>query len=408
MLQRAKQTLHQMQREDPHLAGAVRTEILLLRIRYGLIPVIFWVGLRGPWHGHYTAALMVILLFVTHNVVVHTVLWFGRHDFFHRRRNFALHFLMITTLAALTFPDVPPAALLVLFLMGYAVYAPKAEHTFAVFFLSVGGLLLAVLLSYLAFAETADWLELFLQFLLVAIGGRMATLMADTLRRLKARAGQRAEDADIAEDLLKALLESLPEALLLYDERGVITHANARAHAFLEAEPGTLRGRRFSRFFTEPSKVDTPIPQKRQNATKNAKARLLTEQGERKDCVLQLQSLNLSKGFFHAVTLLALPETSDEHEKYCTRIQAKGTCRYYEDTKVMCQAYSESLCQQLRSPLTASLGFSEMLLDESAGDLNGPQRQMAQSTRRGLERAMELVNAPRPDALFAEERPKHR
>ncbi len=117
------------------------------------------------------------------------------------------------------------------------------------------------------------------------------------------------------------------------------------------------------------------------------------EEGEERTAALMARSfIRDNRRFFVAMLHDITEQKSLQEASRIANLQLEQINETLQQVNAMRMAFFTDISQRLRSPLSAIVGFNEMLLNEELGEVNPEQRQALQSCRRSLQRVFELAN----------------
>ncbi len=379
---------------DARLAAVLRIEKCLLVLRYLALAGAF----IGAWQGNVTLSPLAWPLLTTVVVVqavfVHYVLHTKRHALFFSPLGFALHFAAITLTVLFTGAEESVfATLYPVMIIAYCIYSRDFRGTYPVALLCAGTFTASFAVHAIATgsAPKAESILLNLGYMLVC------GLLMDTLgRRLadaEAEANSRARALASSEATLRTILDSTPGPILVYDEDEFITEANDGACEFFGVPREKLVGRRFRGLLFDDGTLAQKLANLRSRGLYRGEELLVTDDGVERNVDLRIRSFIRDDRRFNAVILHDITEQKDVQE--AARFSALKLAEInleLQRVNELRAAFFSTVSQRLRSPLTAILGFTDLLLSEELGELNARQRQTVQSCRRSVLRAFALVD----------------
>ncbi len=379
---------------NPRLVKVARLEFLLLLGRYAILALygLLYHYEKAPFDGW--GLLVLAVPYLVHNAAVHWIGNAGRYHLYLRGANLLVHLVQITILVTLTGAENSPFTIAFFFvLLAQVFYAPHFRHIHTVVFGCVIAYLMAVVAHVIVDKTPPSWLRL-----VVTLGGMvfcygLIRALANLLFTIELGLQTRAQELASSKATLRTILDSAGGAIIVYDENEFITDGNARACEFFKRPRERLLGLRFRQFFFD----DGTLPSKL--ATLNARGEYQGEllavlpEGDEFNVNVSVRSF-IQEGRRFFVALLH-DVTEQKHIQEATRkanIRLEQINQELQQVDSLRNAFFGAVSQRLRSPLSAILGYADLLLEEELGALNAEQRKAVQSCRRSVTRVFGLVD----------------
>lgn len=374
-----------------HIALVIQLETAMLVVRYVLAVLLTgWIAL-GLSLDHTGEGILIIAALLAHNAFAHTAFLTQRRHLFLHLANFLLYLGIISLVVSLAYPTVPACALYLIFVVGYAAYAPDFLSIFSVVLIAAGAQVAAVCVQWITWKIPPDYPPLLWHTLALVCGGWIVGQLMDYSERVRRQSREHSRDLAFSEETVRVILDTTPDPILVYDEAGTISEANEPACAFLGVPRERLKGQHFGAFLNIENLLTPPEQPPGAIQVSEAEAVVLTDRGEKKNIRMRLRSFYRANRRHHVAVLAEdIPESPP--------LGARGTRDEDEAARTQAeqfrQAYVETVVRRIRSPLSSVAGFVELLLEGTAGELAEPQRQALQSCRRSLQRVFALIQDP--------------
>lgn len=379
---------------NPRLVKVARLEFVLLLARYAILVlygVLFYAG-HAPFDG--LGMLVLAIPYLAHNVAVHTIGNMGWHHLYLRGANLLVHLVQITILVTLTGAENSPFTIAFFFvLLAQVFYAPHFRHIQTVVFGCVSAFLLAVVAHALVYQRVPDWLHLLVTFGGMVFCYGLIRSLANLLFTIELGLQTRAQELASSKATLRTILDSAGGAIIVYDENEFITDGNAQACEFFQRPRERLLGLRFRQFFFD----DGTLPSKL--ATLNARGEYQGEllavlpEGDEFNVLVSVRSfIQEGRRFFVALLHDVTEQKNVQEATRKANIRLEQINQELQQVDSLRNAFFGAVSQRLRSPLSAILGYTDLLLEEELGALNAEQRKAVQSCRRSVTRVFGLVD----------------
>ncbi len=382
---------------DPRIAIIRRLERYLLVVRY--LAYLWIVGayavdapsLRGDEPELYALATVGLL----HNVYVHWVLWTRRYQCFQGTFNFMVYLLEVSLLVGLGGASGTPLfGLYILFIVGFAIYSRRFQGALLVTTLCLAcyGLTLAGEAYFIGWSVVPAWVAV--KVVLIAICGMLVGTLYEFLRVTEIEREEQAEMLASSEATLRTILDSTDEPILVFGEDELIADANNRACRYLGTPRRELLGQRFRTFLFDDGTMHSKLATVRSRGAYRGEAIAETPQGEERNVELHLRAFT-QDGRRYFVGLLH-DITDQKNIQEASRAAAQRLEQLNEELRHVSELKSlffANVARRMRSPLSAVLGFSDLLLREELGPLQTEQRDAVRVIRESVQRVFRILDA---------------
>ena len=358
---------------------------------------------------------LVILacIVVAHNVYVHWILLTGRQSKFQSGLNFFVYLVEISMVALiLGFGKDPMPGLFVLIVVGYEVFNRRPARIMLVSGVACGTYLAMLLLVHLWTQEKVAVAPTTINCLLILTAGWVVGRIGSFAVGLEEAYVVRIQELASSDAALHTILESAGDPILIYDENEFIIEANQRACEFLRLSSKDLTGKRIRAFLFD----DGTFP---------AKIAVLRARGEgvSEEVVID------AEGEEHHVEATTRTFLRKDRRRYVMALRDQTGAKQLREARREVSSTQERLNHELsqvnalragllatisrrfRSPLSAVLGFLEMLLAGDLGEVSSDQLKALRTSRRSVLRVFRWMDeaieqgetAPRDHQLSPEE-----
>ena len=377
--------------EQGRLSAVVRLERVAYATRYVAYAVLVSLFLLGQLEGAYTDLAVVTAVIVLHHVFVHGVLWTRRYHLFRTRLNFFIYLVETSLIVFFTGGDESELYLLYLFiLLGYSVYSGRYRTI-----LFAAG---ACCLAYAA-VIVAEWVLSGLavapgvivgRFMFILVSGWFVATIGHLLRAAEEASRTRALELASSEATLATILESTAHAIFVYDKNGFITKVNNQACDFLGLPREHIVGRRLRTFLRDGAALEDRLTQA---GAKDGERVFVDTDRREKSAELHVRSFVRGGQPFYVGIARDITEQKglQEAARQANEDLARANRELRRVSKIRADLVRAN-AQRIRSPLTAILGYLDMLLGEELGELLPEQRKALQTCRRSTTRVFALVD----------------
>ncbi|HDP34473.1 MAG TPA: PAS domain S-box protein [Candidatus Hydrogenedentes bacterium] len=375
------------------LAVAVRVERALLTLRYVAYVFMAAVSVAVDEPGLLYTLLIAGAAALMHNIFVHVVLSFRAYHLFVSPFNFALYLCRYCLLIAITGGAASPFVSILLFLLiGYHLYVPQASKGFQVAFLACAGYSFTVLIGWVTVGMDWTHFPLYANLLYIAFGGWLMNIMSRVIQQLDYEARRQAVALQSSESTLRAILDHAAHPILVFDEHNFITDANDSACAFLGAPREKLLGKRFQSYVFDDGSLQDSFAELNESGALDQEMLLIPHDRTERNVEIHIHSfLNKNSRFFVVLFHDITEQKEFEEASRMAKIKLEEANSELQRVVALRMEFYANVANKLRSPLSAMLGFTDMLLDEHPGELNEEQRKALHSCRRSIMRIFGLI-----------------
>jgi len=379
---------------DPRMKLVLSIERTVLAARYlayAALMLLLFLGFRPDQVGPYVGLGIYILL---HNVFVHWVLSTHRYEAFISPFNFVLHLAEITYICGLVgASDSPLFVLYLLFIIGFSTYSRLAYGGWLVTLLCClcyGGLVF-VERRFIVMETPAPAVAA--KFLAIILGGWVMGSLSEFLKETEIAAEARAQELASSEATLRMILDSTGEPILTHNENELITDANDRACEFLGLTRDQLVRQRIRAYLFDDGTLPNKLATLRARGEYHGELVIVRPSGEERAVYMHVRAfIHGEKRFFVSMWHDITEQKEIQEAMRLAQTQLERINAELQRVSALKSLFLANVSLRLRSPMSAVLGFIELLLNEELGPITLEQRQGLQSSRRAVLRVFALVD----------------
>ncbi len=379
---------------DPRLTLVLRTEWTMLAVRYLAVLALAVLYAALPWPLDSGLVPVLGLYLIAHNLYAHWVLTTRRYGMFFSSVNFAAYLGEITLLVALGGPSASPLFVLyLLFIIAFNTYSRLFRGALLVTLLCCFsyGLVLYGEWAFIDVQAPAGFIAV--KMLTIAMGGWLVGALNEFLKETEVALESRASALAASEATLRMILDSADEPILTHDANEFITDANDKACAFLGVSRAQLLGTRIRAHIFDDGNLGGLFDSLRERGEYHGEVMAVRADGEECNVRMHVHSFLQDDHVFYVSIWHDLTEMKNLQEATRrTNLQLEQVHQELYHVNQLKTAFFSGISRRLHSPLSAMLGFIDLLLAEEQGPLNARQRQSLTSCRHSAERILDLVD----------------
>ena len=393
---------------EPRVELVVRIEWALLVLRYAALVTVALLHGLGLDQGYYPSIWLTLGGVAAHNAFAHWVLYTGRHKLFFSPLNFLIYLTDITLIVALIGDARGPFAVLyTLFIVGYCLYAPRFQSLYLVTLLCCIAYVCTFIFRFSRFGEELDIAPVMLDLLGIFLCGWLISTLGLLLQRIEQRARSHERELSSSEATLRTIFDSTAEPVLVCDENEMIVDLNHQACEFFGAAREKILARRLRHLLFDDGTLPEKMATLRTRGEFRGEVIVVLNNGEERDADLLARSFIRNERRYFVVMIHDITGHKNLQEASRLANQALADAnRELQRVSSMRVEFAERTSMYLRSPLAALIGYMDLLLDESLGELTPEQRKAVHSSHRTAYRVLDHIDqafksgeeAPAPEA----------
>ncbi len=376
------------------LAQVAGVESVLAGVRYLLVLLYGSLGYMNNAPFGPIPLSLLCASFLAHNALVHFIHFRGRQTLYLGHVNLMIHVAQTTLLVTLTGAEKSPFCILYFFLLlAQVLYAPHFRRTYAVMLLCAAAFTAAVSVRWIAWGHAPAPLPLCVTYFGLFMCYELIRSLANLLYTIELGLQIRAQELASSKATLRTILDAADGPIVVYDDNEFISEANESACEFLQCPRESLLGTRFRQFFFDDGTLPGKLATLKARGEYQGEVIAILPEGDELNVTISVRSyMREGRRFFVA---LLHDITEQKHLQEATRnanIQLAKINRELQQVDTLRNEFFSTISQRLRSPLSAILGYTDLLLNEELGELNAPQRKALQTCRRSVSRVFSLVD----------------
>lgn len=385
---------HMTDERNSYVALIRGVEHVALVGRYLIVGVMAVLFLLGYVKGNYFDGSIIVSVALLHSVFAHWALWKGRCELFVSRANFLVYLIEFSVIVSFSGADESPGFVLyIIFLIGFSAYRRdlRAIMLAAVACCVAFTIVLLVELRLVGLSNTLG--ELVFKQLSILVAGWLVGNLSHRLLRVEEQSFSQSQRLAASEATLRTIFDHAADPILVFDDNELVVDANDGACDYFNATREEIVGQRMRAFLFD----DGTIPQKlalvRRRGLFHGEQLMVSKDGEERAVDIIMRSFAQdNKEFYVALIHDITPQKELQEATRQANARLERLNRELRHVDELRTGFMGAVSQKLRSPLSAVLGFIEMLLQEELGDLNNDQRKALQTCRRGTLRAFRIID----------------
>lgn len=318
-------------------------ESLSLFLRYLGLFLVLMMRVMGIIVGDNLFFILFLVICCCSIIFTHAVFFYGQYALLNSPVNFLLHLLTITSAVAITGNENSILFLAYpLFQYAYLIYAQKRVHP----------ILISIIITIIySFVVIGNWFRfgikfatflLSVQILFLFLNGLFSYLFLSYIQNLKYLIYRKDQELLYTQGIIKSILDSIESAIVIFDEKEIITDANAYATKFLKMKMDDLIGKRIRSLFFDDTMLGEQLLSLRSSDHVHFDAFVLTPEAEEIPISFVVQSFYLNNNRFFMGIML------DQREK-----------KRLQELHKQLQAQKDELDSQIRRTKELRISFSK-------------------------------------------------
>jgi len=380
--------------EDSRLLLGIRLERLALILRYGAWLALAAIFLSEFVEGGHRNLAIITAVVLAHSAFVHTVFWTRRYHWFVSPLNFFIHLTEISLVVQFTGAEKSDLFVLYLFLiMGYTAYRRRFARIMVVAAISCCAYALIISIEWYFVGIRIPPGIILVKLLSILICGWLVATLSELLRRTEDASQVRARALASSEAALRTTLDSTADPILVYDANGLIADVNDQACEFLALPRQEVLGKPFSSFLFDDGTLSDKLAEAQLRGEYHGEQVFLSADGRERTVELHVRSyVRDQQRFFVAVGHDITERKNLQEATHLANVNLARLNRELQQVNELKTGLLTAVSQRIRSPLTAILGYLDMLLADEFGPIAPDQRKALQRCRRGAQRIAQLID----------------
>jgi len=380
--------------DDVRLALGLRLEKIGLVFRYVAYVVLVGIFLAGFAIGSYHDLAIVTVVVLLHAAFVHIVLWTRRYELFASPLNFGVHVAEISLVVFFTGAEESEFfTLYLLFIAGYTVYRRSFGRMLLASAITCGAYLAVIGLEWAQAGVALPFGVIFVKVASIPVCGWIVATTNILLQHTEDALATRAGALESSEAMLRTILDNTAEPILVYDENELITEANNRICEFLGVFRENLLGKPFRGLLFDDGTLSEQLAALYERNEYHGEQIFLNADGVERTVELHVRSFIRNGRKFFVVIARDITEQKELQEAtQLANARLADLNRELRQVNELKTGLLTSVSQRLRSPLTAILGYIDLLLSDELGVMPPEQRKALLNSRRSIIRIFGLLD----------------
>lgn len=380
--------------KDTYTLLITSIERIALGMRYVCYAIMAPLFLLGYIEGNYRDFAVVTVVVVLHNAFAHWALWTGRHALLVSPWNFLIYFAETSVIILFTGAEESAGFVLYfLFLIGFSAYCRDAVRLILVTLLCCGSYAAIVSFEWYRIGLAEAFGVIVFKNLSILLCGLLLANLSRRLRDVEVDSFTRAQELAASEATLRTILDHTADPIFVFDDNEFLTMVNDRACELFALHRDELLGQRVRKFMFDDGTLPAKLATLRSRGAYQGEQLLVAADGAEHAADIVVRSFIREQQRYHVALVhditpqKELQETTREANSNLERLN-----RELRQVNALRTGFLASVSQKLRSPLSAVLGYLDMLLDEELGPTTAEQRRALQTCRRGTLRAFRVLD----------------
>ncbi len=380
--------------EPPRTALAVRLERQAMFLRYAAYLVLVGIFFAGELEGELGDLAIITVVVVLHNAFVHATLWTRRYSWFMSPINFVIHLAEISIVVSFTGAEESEFFVLYFFLLiGYTLWRRRFLRIVLVSALCAVAYGIVVAVEWRASGISIAPGIVFIKLASILVCGWLVATLSQLMRKIEDKGMDRARALAASEATIRTILDTAADPILVYDEHEIVTEANDKACEFLGVSRDRIRGKTFRSFLFDDGSVDQKLTEARLRDEYHGEQIFVATEGHELTVDLRIRSfMRNGRRFFVVVTHDITERKALQEATHLANANLARLNRELQQVNELKTGLLTAISQRIRSPLTALLGYLDMLLNDELGTLQPEQRKALLTCRRSTARVFRLID----------------
>lgn len=382
------------ERDDIRLVLGSRIERLGMIIRYVAFLALAQVFLLGEVRGSYRDLAIIGFVVLLHNAFVHVVLWRRRYRLFGTPWNFIIHLTEASAVIFFTGGDESEFFFLYIFILtGYSVFRREFARILMASLVCLLAYILVLTIEYFRAGISVAPGIIVVKMSGIPVCGWLVATIGQLWWRIEDAAAARARALASSEATLRTILDSTADPILVYDESEAIAEVNDKACEFLGMKREEILGRPFRNFLFDDDSLQERLAEVRLRDEYHGEQVFVNVEGNERTVDLHIRTfVRRQQRFFVAIAHDITERKNLEEATHLANANLARLNRELQQVNELKTGLLTTISQRVRSPLTAILGYLDMLLNDEFGAITPEQRKPLQSCRRTTVRVFRLID----------------
>lgn len=311
------------------------------------------------------------------------------------RTNFLLYLVEISIILRFSSTETSPVFCIYLLLItAYALQAGTPKQVLGVTGLCCSAYMLVVAHEYVTQGIHKEMFgAVFAQFIFLCAGGYFLSIFARYKREQELIMSELSRKFTYADDMAKQILNSLPCPVVVFDEDGFLHATNPPMEKMSGLTTSPALGKHFESLPLRGGSIWSVIRRMKDTQETQAEETVLDAANEKRRFSIRLSQYVIDdKRYYVAVCLETTSQYELEQDLEQCRKQLDNLAQQLRNLYATQSTQATELVKKLGSPLTALLGYFDLMLAEEIGQVTAEQEAALQDCKKTVTNVFRIIS----------------